>query len=157
MNARRAALWLLPLVLALAAVAVAYLGHRHHEDRARTDQAEKVVAAHIAGMFTYDYKSLSADLARDRTWLTDAFAQKYGALVAKTVEPAAAKTKLVTKATVAGSGVVSGDRNQAKVLVFLDVATQSTDLTQPRLTGSRMVVTAKYVGGSWRISAIDPV
>jgi len=53
--------------------------------------------------------------------------------------------------------VVKAEHDEVSLLLFVDVTTTSSELSAPRVSGSRLAVTAKYVDGQWRIIALDPV
>jgi Mce-associated membrane protein len=57
---------------------------------------------------------------------------------------------------VAGGGE-SAERDRVDLILFVNVLTESRELTEPRVAGSRLRVTVENVDGDWRISALDPV
>lgn len=148
--------WALPALLLVAALVLVFANHRYTSDRNAASTAQTTVSSHVAQLLTYNYKSISKELAAEQGWLTGDFRTTYSRLVTQQVLPVAQKTRLVTTASVAASGVVSSSHDHVQLLVFLDVTTQNTTLGQPRLTGSRVLVSAQYVDGSWRISAMNP-
>jgi len=149
--------WLLPLVLALLGGVLFAVNDRHDANADGADDARAAVAAHVEELLTYDYREIDADLARESSWLTGSFADEYSDLVTDKIGPAARKAKVVTEARVAASGVVSAEHDEVDLLLFVNVTTTSSELTEPRVSGSRLEITAKYVDGEWRISSLDPV
>ena len=147
----------LPLVLALVAAALFVVNHRHDTDRTDADVASKIVTEHVAQLLTYDYRYLDQQLESQRGWLTGPFQSTYADLLTNQVAPVARKTKLTTDTSVVSSGIVSSKHHEVKLLVFLDVSSQRVGQPHPVQTGSRIAVTAQYVDGAWRISAMDPV
>lgn len=151
------ALWLVPIVLLVAAVALFASNARGASTEDSAQDARKIVVAHVEQLLSYDYRGITDDLDREKAWLTGSFADDYAKLVSDEIAPAAEKAKVVTDARVSGSGVISAKHDEVELLVFVDVTTRSSELDEPRVSGSRLVVTAKYVDGEWRISALDPV
>ena len=47
--------------------------------------------------------------------------------------------------------------DQAKVLVFVNQTTTSSDRAEPTQAASSVIVTLNHVDGKWLISAFDPV
>jgi Mce-associated membrane protein len=150
-------LWLVPVALVATAGLLFAFNGRHDSDLEGGEAARRTVATHVEQLLSYDYRGIEADLERERAWLTGSFADDYASLVTEEIAPAAAKVKVVTEATVTASGVTSADHDEVVVLVFVNVTTRSSELDQPRVSGSRLSVTAKYVDGEWRISALEPV
>lgn len=108
-------------------------------------------------LFTYDYRSLPADIARAESATTGGFAVDYRDTVAHTVAPNAADQHLVTRATVRHAAVVSAAPDRVIALVFLSQITTSTKLTAPRLDNSGVRVTLDRVDGTWLIAGLDRV
>ena len=149
--------WLLPLPLALASSALFLVNHRHEADSEAADTAKAVVTEHVKSLLTYSYQDIDADLAAEKGWLTGPFADQYADLVATKISVAAKRAKVTTSASIASAGVVSTHHDQVELLLFVNVTTSSSELSEPRVSGSRLLVTADLVGGAWRISALNPV
>jgi len=149
--------WLVPIALAGLAAFLFVVNARHDAAEADGAEARKVVAGHVEQLLSYDYRSIEEDLAREKGWLTGSFADDYSALVTDEIAPAAAKVKVVTDARVGASGITSTDNDEVELLLFVTVTTRSEELDEPRVSGSRLAVTAELVDGEWRISALDPV
>lgn len=150
-------LWLVPVALAAVAAGLFAVNARHDANQDGGQEARKVVVTHVEQLLSYDYRGIEDDLARERDWLTGTFADDYSALVTDEIAPAAKKVKVVTDASVTASGVTSTEHDQVELLLFVNVTTRSSELSEPRVSGSRLAVTAKYVDGAWRISALEPV
>jgi len=149
--------WLVPLALLALAGSLFVVNERHDAGASDGAEARKVVAGHVEQLLSYDYRTIEDDLFREKAWLTGSFADDYSSLVTDEIAPAAAKVKVVTDARVAASGVTSTDDGEVELLLFVTVTTRSQELEQPRIAGSRLAVTAEYVDGVWRISALEPV
>jgi Mce-associated membrane protein len=149
--------WLVPLVLAIASASLFFVNHRHEAGSEPGDTAKAVVADQVKSFLTYSYQNIDADLAAEKGWLTGPFADQYTDLVTTKISPAAKRAKVSTSAAIASAGVVSVHRDQVQLLLFVNVTTSSSELSEPRVSGSRLLVTADLVDGAWRISALDPV
>jgi len=106
---------------------------------------------------TYSYKTLDADFARTRAYLTPAFAADFG----KVTEPVG---KLITQAkgqtvgTVPDVGIESITTSTAVVLVFLDQKVTSADSTTSRLDHNRLRLTLTHQpNGKWLVSKLTLV
>lgn len=149
--------WLLPLALAVLGGVLFTVNERHDANADGGVEAQAAVTAHVEELLTYDYREIDDDLARERDWLTGSFEDEYSDLVTDKIGPAAREAKVVTEARVASSGVVSAEHDKVDLLVFVNVTTSSSELAEPRVSGSRLEITAEYVDGEWRISSLDPV
>jgi Mce-associated membrane protein len=112
-------------------------------------------AAH--DLLSYDYRTLSGDVARAKAETTGAFAQQY-AQTAGQLLGQAAKLKAIVQASVGSPGVVSADGDTVVVLVFVDQASvkqlpgQKSPTT--RIDQSRVQLTMTKVHGHWLVSAL---
>jgi Mce-associated membrane protein len=149
--------WLLPVIVAILGGVLFAVNQRHDANGDGATDAQAAVTAHVEELLTYDYHEIDDDLARERDWLTGSFADEYSDLVTDKIGPAARKAKVVTQARVASSGVVSAEHHKVDLLLFVNVTTSSSELSEPRVSGSRLEITAEYVDGEWRISSLDPV
>jgi len=150
-------IWLAPLAILIATSGLFVVNHRHDADAAAGDAAMTVVTDHVKSLFSYSYQDVDKDLSAEKRWLTGPFADEYADVVSTKIEPAAAKAKVTTVADVVSAGVVSAKHDRVQLLLFVNVTTRSTELAEPRVSGSRLRVTADLVDGVWRISALDPV
>ncbi len=155
--APRRLIWLAPLAVLIATAGLFVVNHGHDADAAAGDQAVSVVSDHVKSLFSYSYQDVEKDLAAEKGWLTGSFADEYAEVVSTKIAPAAAKAKVTTVAEVVSTGLVSAKHDQVRLLMFVNVTTRSTELAEPRVSGSRLRVTADLVDGQWRISALDPV
>jgi len=153
----RAPRWLALLVLLLATAGLFFANRRHEADASTGEEARTVVTDHVQSLLSYSYRDIDQDLAAEKGWLIGAFADEYADLVSSKIKPAATRAKVTTNADVASSGVVSAAHDQVRLLLFVNVTTRSSALSEPRVSGSRLLVTADLVDGAWRISALDPV
>lgn len=149
--------WLVPAVLLVIVGALAFTNLRHDSAADGGLEARKVVVTHVEELLSYDHKEIEEDLAGEQDWLTGPFADEYQSLVRDKIAPAAKKAEVVTDAKVSSSGVVKAERHSVELLLFVNVTTRSSELAESKTAGSRLVVTADWVDGAWRISSLEPV
>jgi len=149
--------WLVPAALFLVATVAFVANSRHDADADAGAEARSTVTTHVEELLSYDYREIDDDLQREKGWLTGSFADDYESLVTEKIGPAAEKAKVVTDAKVTASGVISTGHDKVDLLLFVDVTTRSSELADPRVSGSRLVVTAEQVDGQWRISDLEPI
>lgn len=147
------------LLVALAFALALVVGWKAHlsaaDAEARTD-ALAAAKTRVPDLLSYRNATLGADLDRAASQTTGSFAADYKKILTDVVEPTAGKQGISTSASVSAAGVVSGDRHQVVVLVFL---TQSTTARGGRssVSGSRVEVTLTPVGSGWKIAGLKPV
>jgi Mce-associated membrane protein len=107
-------------------------------------------------LLSYHKASLHEDLDRALDQTTGSFADDYKKILTEVVEPTAKRRGISTEASVKAAGVVSGDRKEVVVLLFL---TQTTTAKGGRssVSGSRVEVTLKRSGEDWKIAGLEPV
>jgi len=106
---------------------------------------------------TYNYKTLAADFATAEKGLTPAFRASYAHTTATSVTPLATKYHAISTASVAATGVSASTATTATVLLFVDQTVQNTQLPQPRLDRSRIVVSMVKVDGRWLVDHLKPL
>jgi Mce-associated membrane protein len=153
---RRWGLIALSVLLGLAAVALGFDNHRHDADTAAAEKVRALGTEHVEELLSYDYKSIDADYAAEKRWLTPDFADEYSKLINGQFTPAAKKAHLVTQARVVAGGIEDADSDKVELLFFVNVVI-SPGKSTPSVTGTRLHVVLEHVGGNWLISAIDPV
>lgn len=151
---------LLALGALLSAVIFAgYAGFQAHLASATADaRAEALHAAktRVPVLLSYEKSSLDEDLDRALDQTTGSFAEDYEKILSDVVEPTAKRRGISTTASVSAAGVVSGNRDEVVVLLFL---TQTTTAKGDRssVSGSRVEVTLKRSGDEWKIAGLQPV
>ncbi|MER6924929.1 hypothetical protein ABT314_39425, partial [Streptomyces spiralis] len=126
---------------------------------------EAVAAARKAApvVLSYDYRHLDRDFSRARALLTGHFRDQYGKTTKAVVAPTATKYHGVVKATVAtpadggapAVSVVSATPDRVVVLLFVNQATQSTQVPEPRLDLNRVRMTLTRTSDGWKVSGVD--
>jgi Mce-associated membrane protein len=111
----------------------------------------------IPAILSYDYRSISADIAKAKADTTGVFAKQYAASAGKLLTQAK-QVRAIVQATVGSAGVVSAGPGNVVVLLFVDQATvrqvagQSTP--QTRIDQDRVLATMTNVNGAWLVSAL---
>jgi len=151
---------LLTLVALLAALTLAvFAGVQAHRAAAAADARANALDAaetRVPALLSYENATLDEDLDRALDQTTGAFTDDYEKILTDVVGPTAKRRGISTEASVSAAGVVSGDREEVVVLVFL---TQTTTAKGDRssTSGSRVEVTLRRDGDDWKIAALKPV
>lgn len=163
----------LVLLLGFLVARVAWLQHSDREqiDRAMSaktyDVDDVVVAsegAKSAGLsaaaaatqriLSYSWDSLDKDIASAEKQLADPKRQEYLDTMEE-IRPETEKNKIVVKATVASSSVISATAHDVKALLFVNQETQGKHLKAPRFDQNRVVVTLHRDSGEWRVTELS--
>ncbi|HSV41616.1 MAG TPA: hypothetical protein VLI04_22820 [Nocardioidaceae bacterium] len=141
------------VVLAVFAGVQAHLAASTAEARAEALDAAKT---RVPILLSYDNETLGEDLDRALDQATGSFADDYEQILTEVVEPTAKRRGISTEASVSAAGVVSGDREQVVILLFL---TQTTTAKGDRssVSGSRVEVTLRRAGDDWKIAGLQPL
>lgn len=144
----------------LAALTVAVLtGLQAHLSVVAADARTDALAAaktRVPALLSYQNATLDEDLDQALDQTTGSFTDEYRTILTEVVEPTAKRRGISTEASVSAAGVVSGDRDEVVVLLFL---TQTTTARKGRssVSGSRVEVTLKRDGDDWKIAGLKPV
>jgi len=139
------------VVLATRGPAPDSTAHARHDALAAATKA-----AH--DLLSYDYRTLTTDIARAKTETTGAFAQQYAQTAGQLLSEAT-QLKAIVQASVGSPAVVSAHGTAVVVLVFVDQASvkqlpgQKSPTT--RIDQSRVQLTMTKVGGRWLVSALS--
>lgn len=140
-------------------VDIAVRHHSSHSSLLGGDSAAAVSAARrdVQTILSYDYRSLSSDIASAEQVETGLLARQYRSSAGQLLSQAT-QLKAIVQATVGSAGVVSADGSDVVVLLFVDQATvrQDPGQTTPttRIDQSRVQVTMTKVGSSWLVSSL---
>ena len=151
---------LLALGAVLAALALTvFAGLQAHLAAAASDARDDALDAaktRVPLLLSYDKATLDEDLDRALDQTTGSFADDYEQILTDVVGPTAQRRGISTNATISAAGVVSGDRDEVVVLLFL---TQTTTAKGDRssVSGSRVEVTMERDGDEWKIAGLMPV
>lgn len=160
--------WVRVLASVLAVLLVASAGltawlyfHTYRPDQAVGQSASDVVLQQAkdatVAVLSYSPEDLDKNLEAAKSHLTGDFLNYYSQFTDQVIRPAVQTKKVSTTANVVRAAVSEMHPDQAKVLVFVNQTTTSSDREEPSLTASSVVVTMDKVDGKWLISAFDPV
>jgi Mce-associated membrane protein len=153
-------------VLATAAVVlVAVLAVRlqHRADDAQAGpEASSVAERALTAALGYDYRKMEQSRDAATKYMTPAYAKVYrrnfDGLISGTAENpgGAVKTKSVVTATVIQTGVVDADRDEVRVLAFVNQNPVVDGKARPTLA-NRVVATMKRSGDRWLLADLQPI
>lgn len=154
-KSRLVALGVVLVALAMAVFAAVQAQRAAAASDARGDALD-AAKNRVPVLLSYDRDTLDEDLERALDQTTGSFADDYEQILTEVVEPTAHRRGISTKAVISAAGVVSGDRDEVVVLLFL---TQTTTAKGDRssVSGSRVEVTMARVGDDWKIAGLKPV
>lgn len=115
------------------------------------------LAPHLEGLLSYTPSTVRSDLETERALLTGSFNKAFATLVTRKIAPAAQRFKISTQADVVDSAIIEATPDKVVALVFVNVTTDSVQLPEPRLSGSRLKITLELVDSDWLISELDPI
>jgi Mce-associated membrane protein len=144
----------LTLLVAASGVAAGILDTQTSNDTATQQERDAAAAAaktEVPQILSYNYKTLSADLARASADTTGQFSGQFGVLAGQLIGPNATKQQTVTNATVPVAAAVDSSGNEVTVLVFVDQSTTSKQQPKAQKNASQLRVTMQKVKGRWLI------
>lgn len=147
------------IALTLAVAAAVFTGLQARGASATADARTEALAAaqtRVPELLSYENATLEDDLAQALEQTTGTFADDYATILTDVVTPTATERKISTSASVSAAGVVSGDRDEVVVLLFL---TQTTTAAKAgtSVSGSRVEVTMARTGDTWKVAGLKPV
>ena len=162
------------LALVLAVVCVVFLaltglatwGYLQARD---ATEAEQVVAAApqqatdaareiVTDMFTYDHRTVDADLAKVRPRLADPALAEFVETSMPTVASSAKQMEATVFSTVAAAAVEEvADSDHVTVLVMLNRMISTKDNPKATASASRLRVQMVKVDGEWKLSQVKPL
>jgi Mce-associated membrane protein len=151
---RVAIVTVLTLLVAGTGVAAGILDTQTSNNASTQQERDAAVAAaktEIPQILSYNYKTLSADLARASADTTGQFSGQFGVLASQLIGPNATKQQTVTKAAVPVAAAVDASGNQVTVLVFVDQSTISKSQPKAQTNSSQLRVTMQKVNGRWLV------
>jgi Mce-associated membrane protein len=144
----------LTLLVAGSGVAAGILDTQTSNNSSTQQERDAAVAAaktEIPQILSYNYKTLSADLARASADTTGQFSGQFGVLASQLIGPNATKQQTVTKAAVPVAAAVDSSGNEVTVLVFVDQSTTSKAQPKAQTNASQLRVTMQKVNGRWLV------
>lgn len=154
-GARIAIVAVLAVLVAGSGVASGLLATKASDDKASQQERDAATAAaktEIQQILTYNYKTLSTDLARASADTTGQFSGEFSVMAGQMIGPQAKQQQTVTKAVVPVAAPVDSSGNQVTVLVFVDQSTTNKQQAKPQVNGSQLRVTMQKVNGRWLVA-----
>lgn len=149
------------LVVASTATAAGLYVFQYRPDTridASAGQAAREAAVDGAtALLSYAPDTLDHDFASAKSYLTGDFLTYYTQFTEQIVAPAAREKSVKTTAEVVRSAVSELHQDAAKVLIFTNQTTMSSEKPDPTITASSVLVTLTKDNDSWLISSFDPV
>ena len=155
---RRGTIVLAVVVLVLAA-AVGGLWLRTDRDaRSAADSRAALTAATTAAqvIFSYDYRSFDAGVAKAKPYLTGAFAKEYAETTAS-LKATATQEQAVVQAQVSAASVVEAAGDHVDLLLYLNQYRRNTNISGEKVDQNRVALTLVRVGGEWKVSAASAI
>ncbi|WP_433713219.1 h domain protein [Nocardia sp. CA-084685] len=147
------------VIVALAAIC-GVTGYKYWNDRkseqART-QAVPAAQRTVEAMFTYNFKTVDAELPKAADNLGGSFRDDYLKLIKEAIAPGAKEKELNVQATTQATGVVSAEPAHAVVLLYLNQVSTGKDSPQANISTSRVRVSLDKNDGRWLVSAVTPI
>lgn len=154
-------LWIAIAVLAVALVAlnVGLLRERQSGDRVEVARSDAVRSAKtlVPTVLSYDYRRIDADFAEAKASTTGRFATEYAGVVDGSLRQVATKDKVVSKASVTGSSLVTATEDRAVVLLFVTQSTTRAGAKVPTISTSRVQANLALREGDWLVAGITTV
>ncbi|MDP2774075.1 MAG: hypothetical protein Q8O61_11025 [Nocardioides sp.] len=141
-------------VLLIAVTVVAWLGsdsERVDDSEVRAAQAAAETA--VVPVISYDYRTLEADAAAARSYMTDDFGAKYEEAFPIVTENAP-RTETVIEVEVLASGIVRTGEDRVDVLVFVNRPTTNKENKEPLVYRDQATLQMKLVDGKWLVDGL---
>jgi Mce-associated membrane protein len=147
----------LVLVLAIAVVvgggAAGYAWHDHEKAKERDSAARTCMNAATPAaqaIFSYDYRTFDASVAKARTFITGSFIGEY-AKTTTALKPTAVQVQAIVQAQVSAVGVVAVTDGSVEVLVYLNQYRRNANITGEKVDQDRVVLTMSPGDHSCRV------
>ena len=155
---RRGRLVLAVVVLVLAAAVGGLWLQTDRDGRRDADARAALTAATTAAqvIFSYDYRTFDAGVAKAKPYLTGAFAKEYADTTAS-LKATAAQEQAVVQAQVSAASVVESAGDHVDLLLYLNQYRRNTNISGEKVDQNRVVLTLVRVGGEWKVSAASAI
>ncbi len=107
-------------------------------------------------IFSYDYRTFDAGVAKAKPYLTGAFAKEYADTTAS-LKATAQQEQAVVQAQVSAASVIESDGSQVQVLLYLNQYRRNTNISGEKVDQNRVVLTLVRVGGGWKVSQASAI
>lgn len=125
-------------------------------DSKTTAQVQASVSQALGRVLTYDYQDPASTEAAADELLAGAARTEYDTLFTSLQERAPGQ-KLMLSAQVQAIGVKELHGSTARLLVFLDQSSRRAKDDESSVSAAQLAVTAKKVGGVWKITQLKPL
>jgi len=149
----------LAVAVLVAAVAVGALWlQTDRADQRSADSRAAMSAATAAAqvIFSYDYRTFDAGVAKAKPYLTGDFAKEYAQTTAS-LKATAQQEQAVVQAQVSAASVVESTGDHVELLVYLNQYRRNTNITGEKVDQNRVVLTLVRTGGGWKVSAASAI
>jgi len=140
------------LVAALAVGALWLQTDRADQRSADSRAAMSAATAAAQVIFSYDYRTFDAGVAKAKPYLTGDFAKEYAQTTAS-LKATAQQEQAVVQAQVSAASVVESTGDHVELLVYLNQYRRNTNITGEKVDQNRVVLTLVRTGGAWKVSA----
>jgi Mce-associated membrane protein len=155
---RRGNLALAVVVLVVAAAVGALWLQTDRSGRREADSRAALTAATNAAqvIFSYDYRTFDAGVAKAKPYLTGPFAKEYADTTAS-LKATASQEQAVVQAQVSAASVVESAGDHVDLLLYLNQYRRNTNISGEKVDQNRVVLTLVRVGGEWKVSAASAI
>jgi Mce-associated membrane protein len=107
-------------------------------------------------IFSYDYRSFDAGVAKAKPYLTGDLAKEYAQTTAG-LKATAQQEQAVVQAQVSAGSVVQVADDHVDLLLYLNQYRRNTNIDGEKVDQNRVVLTVVRVGGEWKVSAASAI
>ena len=145
------------VLVAAAAVGALWLQTDRADQRSADSRAAMSAATAAAQViFSYDYRTFDAGVAKAKPYLTGDFAKEYAQTTAS-LKATAQQEQAVVQAQVSAASVVESTGDHVELLVYLNQYRRNTNITGEKVDQNRVVLTLVRTGGAWKVSAASAI
>jgi Mce-associated membrane protein len=155
---RRGVIALAVAVLVVAAAVGGLWLQTDRNDRRSADARAAMTSATTAAqvIFSYDYRTFDAGVAKAKPFLTGDFAKEYAQTTAS-LKATAQQEQAVVQAQVSAVSVVESTGDHVELLLYLNQYRRNTNISGEKVDQNRVVLTLVRVGGGWKVSAASAI
>lgn len=155
---RRGVIALAVAVLVVAAAVGGLWLQTDRNDRRSADARAAMTSATTAAqvIFSYDYRTFDAGVAKAKPFLTGDFAKEYAQTTAS-LKATAQQEQAVVQAQVSAASVVESTGDHVELLLYLNQYRRNTNISGEKVDQNRVVLTLVRVGGGWKVSAASAI
>jgi Mce-associated membrane protein len=152
----------LAVLLVTSAGLTAWLYFAEYQPGQQTDQVARQRALDAAkegtvAALSYSPEHLDQDLTAAKSHLTGSFLEYYTHFTDQVVRPAVGTRRVVVTASVVRAAVSEMRPDSAKVILFVDETSTSSDRPGPSVEASTVLATMQKQDGKWLIAVFNPI